>query len=198
MCLPRKSARWPQWTFQLIGTWNSAQPSSWLSQGSLPAHEHSRRIWSTRFPEDSAVQFIYLPQIRALLALNDDSKEGGASKAIELLQIAQPYDRGVPPSGAPMFIGIFYPIYVRGLAYLAAHQGSEAATEFRNILDGRNVVVSDPIGALAHLQLGRALVLSGDRTKAKAAYQDFLTLWKEADPDIPILRQAQAEYAKLQ
>jgi eukaryotic-like serine/threonine-protein kinase len=152
----------------------------------------------TRFPGDSAVQFIYLPQIRALLALNDDSKEGGASKAIELLQIARPYDQGFPPSGAPMFIGIFYPIYVRGLAYLAAHQGSDAATEFRKILDGRVVVVSDPIGALAHLQLGRALVLSGDKTKAKTAYQDFLTLWKEADPDIPILKQAQAEYAKLQ
>jgi len=151
-----------------------------------------------RFPEDSAVQFIYLPQIRALLALNDDSKEGDASKAIELLQIARPYDRGFPPSGAPMFIGIFYPIYVRGLAYLAAHQGSEAATEFRKILDGRSVVVSDPIGALAHLQLGRAFVLSGDKTKAKTAYQDFLTLWKEGDPDIPILKQAQAEYAKLQ
>ena len=102
------------------------------------------------------------------------------------------------PPALRMFIGIFYPIYVRGLAYLAAHQGAEAATEFQKILDGRNVVVSDPIGALAHLQLGRALVLSGDKTKAKTAYQDFLTLWKEADPDIPILKQAQAEYAKLQ
>jgi tetratricopeptide (TPR) repeat protein len=152
----------------------------------------------TRFPEDSAVQSIYLPQIRALLALNDDSKEGGASKAIELLQVARPYDRGIPPSGAPMFIGIFYPIYVRGLAYLAAHQGSEAATEFRKILDGRSVVVSDPIGALAHLQLARAFVLSGDKTRAKTAYQDFLTLWRDADPDIPILKQAQAEDAKLQ
>ena len=68
----------------------------------------------------------------------------------------------------------------------------------RKILDGRSVVVSDPIGALAHLQLGRAFVLSGDKTKAKTAYQDFLALWKEADPDIPILKQAQAEYAKLQ
>ena len=152
----------------------------------------------TRFPEDSAVQFIYLPQIRALLALNDDSKQGGASRSIELLQIVRPYDRGFPPSGAPMFIGIFYPIYVRGLAYLAAHQGPEAATEFQRILDGRSVVVSDPIGALAHLQLGRAFVLSGERTKAKTAYQDFLSLWREADSDIPVLQQARAEYAKLQ
>jgi hypothetical protein len=87
---------------------------------------------------------------------------------------------------------------VRGLAYLAAHEGAEAATEFRKILDGRSVVVSDPVGALAHLQLGRAFVLSGDKTGAKAAYRDFLALWKDADADIPILKQAQAEYARLQ
>ena len=76
-------------------------------------------------------------------------------------------------------------------AYLAAHQGAEAAAEFQKILDHRGIVVSDPIGALAHLQLGRAFVLSGDPTKAKTAYQDFLTLWKDADPDIPILKQAE-------
>ena len=89
-------------------------------------------------------------------------------------------------------------IYVCGLAYLAAHQGAEAAAEFQKILDGRSIVVSDPIGALAHLQLGRAFVLSGDKAKAKTAYQDFLTLWKEADPEIPILKQAKAEYVTLQ
>ena len=83
------------------------------------------------------------------------------------------------------------------MAYLAAHQGAEALTEFQKILDHRGIVIGDPIGALAHLQLGRAFVLSGDKIKAKAAYQDFLTLWKDADPDIPILRQAKAEYAKL-
>ena len=150
-----------------------------------------------RFPEDSAVQFVYLPEIRALLALTDDAKGGDASMAIELLQRARPYDQGVPPSLAPMFIGPLYPVYVRGLAYLAAHQASDAAEEFQNILDHRSIVVSDPIGALAHLQLGRAFVLSGDTTRAKTAYQDFLALWKEADPDVPILKQAQAEYAKL-
>ncbi len=85
---------------------------------------------------------------------------------------------------------------MRGQAYLAAHQGAEAAAEFQKILDHRGIVVSDPIGALAHLQLGRALALSGDKTKAKTAYQDFLTLWKDADADIPILKQARAEYAK--
>jgi Tfp pilus assembly protein PilF len=96
------------------------------------------------------------------------------------------------------FPGDLYPVCVRGLAYLAAHQGAEAAVEFQKILNHRGIVVSDPIGALAHLQLGRALALSGDKTKARAAYQDFLTLWKDADPDIPILKQAKAEYAKLQ
>jgi hypothetical protein len=87
---------------------------------------------------------------------------------------------------------------VRGLAYLTEHQGAEAAAEFQKILDHRGIVVSDPIGALAHLQLGRALAMSEDRVKAKAAYQDFLTLWKDADRDIPLLQQARAEYAKLQ
>jgi eukaryotic-like serine/threonine-protein kinase len=148
----------------------------------------------TRFPEDTAVKGFYLPAIRALLELSG----GEPSKAIDLLQVSRPYDRGVPPSIAPAFIGPFYTVYVRGLAYLAAHQGAEAAAEFQKILDGRNIVVSDPIGALAHLQLGRAFALSGDKTKAKAAYQDFLTLWKDADPGIPILQQAKTEYAKLQ
>ena len=81
---------------------------------------------------------------------------------------------------------------------MAAHQYAEAVAEFQKILDHRGIVGADPIGALAHLQLGRAFVFSGDKIKAKAAYQDFLTLWKDADPDIPILRQAKAEYARLQ
>jgi tetratricopeptide (TPR) repeat protein len=139
-----------------------------------------------------------LPTIRALLALNDDSKAGGASKAIELLQLARPYDRGVPPSVAPMFIGPLYTIYVRGVAYLAAHQAPEAAAEFQKLLDHREIVVSDPIGALAHLQLGRAYALSRDKIQAKAAYQDFLNLWKDADTNIPILSEAKSEYRELQ
>jgi hypothetical protein len=86
---------------------------------------------------------------------------------------------------------------VRGEAYLAAHQGSEAAAEFQKILDQRGVVQNEPIGALAHLQIGRAYAMQGDTAKAKAAYQDFLSLWKDADPDIPILIVAKSEYAKL-
>jgi hypothetical protein len=87
---------------------------------------------------------------------------------------------------------------VRGEAYLAAHRGAEAAAEFQKILDHRGIVVSDPVGALARLELGRAYALSGDKTRARHAYQDFLTLWKDADPEIPILKQAQAEYSKLE
>src|SRR5437879_12519550 len=86
------------------------------------------------------------------------------------------------------------PVYVRREAYLAAHQGKEAAAEFQRILDHRGIVLNEPIGALAHLQLGRAYSLQGDTAKARAAYQDFLTLWKDADPDIPVFKEAKAEY----
>jgi len=149
-----------------------------------------------RFPEDTRVQFTYAPTLRALLALNRSQP----SKAVELLQTAIPYECGSPTEGGSEYLlgaGNLYPAYVRGLAYLAAHQGADAAGEFQKILDHRGIVVTDPIGALAHLQLGRAYALSGDKTKAKSAYQEFLTLWKDADPDIPIPKQAQAEYANL-
>ena len=147
-----------------------------------------------RFPEDTSVQFNYLPALRALFALNHNEPQ----KAIEMLQIAVPYELAVPGVDFNAFFGGFYPVYVRGEAYLAAHQGAEAAAEFRKILDHRGIVGCDPIGALAHLQLGRAFALSGEKAKAKSAYQDFLALWKDADLDIPILKQAQAEYANLQ
>jgi DNA-binding winged helix-turn-helix (wHTH) protein/tetratricopeptide (TPR) repeat protein len=141
-----------------------------------------------RFPEDTVVRYGYLPVLRARIALN----RGEASKAIELLQVAVPYELG-----ARQTLGALYPIYVRGEAHLAAHHGAEAAIEFQKILDHRGVVGSEPIGALAHLQLGRAFALTGDKAKAKTAYENFFTLWKDADPDVPILKQARAEYAKL-
>jgi tetratricopeptide (TPR) repeat protein/predicted Ser/Thr protein kinase len=147
----------------------------------------------TRFPEDTAVRFAYLPVLGALLALN----HGEPAKAIELLQIAVPYEMGSPPSCFFGFFGAFYPVYVRGQANLAIHKGAEAALEFQKVLNHRGIVVSDPIGALARLQLGRALRMSGDKAKAKAAYEDFLALWKVADAGIPILEQAKAEYAML-
>ena len=86
---------------------------------------------------------------------------------------------------------------MRGESYLAAHRGKDAAAEFQKILDHRGIVWNAPIGALAHLGLGRAYALSGDKTRAKIAYQDFLTLWRDADPDVPVLKQATAEYGKL-
>jgi tetratricopeptide (TPR) repeat protein len=146
-----------------------------------------------RFPEDTPVQFEYLPILHALSAL----ARRAPSDAIERLQRALPYDFALPGTG---FVGKFgggYPAYVRGQAYLAAGRGQEAAAEFQKILNHRGVVFADPIGALAHLQLGRANVLSGDVIKAKSAYQDFLTLWRDADRDIPVLKQARAELAKL-
>jgi serine/threonine protein kinase len=148
----------------------------------------------TRFPEDTSVKFNYLPTVRALLALN----HGDPAKAIELLQVAVPYELGQPRSTQTGFFGALYPIYARGQAYLAARQGAEAAKEFQKILDRPGIRVGDPIGVLAHVQLGRAYAMQGDTTKAKGAYQDFLNLWKDADPDIPILKQAKGEYAKLQ
>ena len=147
-----------------------------------------------RFGEDTAVKFSYLPTLRALLALNN----GAPSRAVEVLQIAAPYDLGAPRSSYHGIFGPLYPVYFRGQAFLAAHQGAQAAAEFQKILDHRGIVVSDPIGALARLQLGRAFVLLGDKAKAKTAYQNFLTLWKNADPDIPVLKQAKQEYARLQ
>lgn len=152
---------------------------------------------SKRFPEDSRVRFLYLPVLRALLALN----HGQASKAIEELQTAIPYELGTPSEGGSEFLlgsTNLYPAYVRGLAYLAAHQGPQATAEFQKILDYRGIVLCDPIGALARLQLGRTYALAGDKTKARLAYQDFLTLWKDADGGIPVLKQAKTEYAKLQ
>ena len=145
------------------------------------------------FPEDTSVKFNYLPVVHAFLALN----HGDPAKAIELLQVSVPYELGTPRSGIQGFFGALYPIYVRGQAYLAARQGAEAAGEFQKILDHRGIMVADPVWALAHLQIGRAYAMQGDTSKAKTAYQDFLTLWKDADPDIPILKQAKAEYAKL-
>jgi eukaryotic-like serine/threonine-protein kinase len=145
------------------------------------------------FPEDISVRFSYIPSIRALLALNRREP----TKAVELLEVSSPYELGAPHSSMHGFFGAMYPVYVRGMAYLAEQQGQEAAAEFQKILDHPGIVVSDPIGALARLQLGRAYVMSGDRIRAKSAYQDFLNLWKDADPEIPIVKQAKAEYGKL-
>jgi len=142
--------------------------------------------------EDTFTQFNYLPTLRALWAL----KRGDSSGAIELLQNAARYELGVGSNATGLY-GILSPVYVRGQAYLQAHRYAEAAGEFQRILDYPGVVFTDPVGAMARWQLARAFSMSGDTAKAKAAYHDFLTLWKDADRDIPILIQAEAEYARL-
>ncbi len=144
-----------------------------------------------RFPEDTMVQSIYLPTIRAAVTLQG----GSSTKAIEALVPVAPYELGSP---AQTLTFALYPIYLRGEAYLAAHQGSAAVAEFQKILDHPGVVGNEPIGALAHLGLARAYALSGDSVKTRTAYQNFFALWKDADPDIPILKEAKAEYTKLQ
>ena len=147
-----------------------------------------------RFPEDTFVNFTYAPVLRAFSALG----RGKPAESVERLEIARPYELAVNGLNFPNFtLGGLYSAYVRGEAFIGGGRYAEAVAEFKKILDHRGIIGLDPIGALAHLQLGRAYVLSGDTTKAKAAYQDFLALWKNADPDIPVLKQASAEYAKL-
>jgi len=146
-----------------------------------------------RFPEDTTVQFNYLPTLRAKLALDHSNPQ----LALELLSANVPFELGLPSASYYNWPNL-YPVYVRGEAYLAAHQGDQAATEFEKILDHRGIVLNEPIGVLAHLGLARAYFLQGDMVKSRAAYQDFLTLWRDADPDIPVLKAARSEYAKLQ
>jgi tetratricopeptide (TPR) repeat protein len=143
-----------------------------------------------RFPQNTAVQTRYLPMARSALALNS----GNAQAALDALSVAAPYELGHTNED---FTFALYPIYLRGQAYLAAKNGAAAAGEFQKILDHAGIVGNEPIGALAHLGLGRAYALSGDSAKAKSAYQDFFALWKNADPDVPLLAQANAEFAKL-
>jgi eukaryotic-like serine/threonine-protein kinase len=143
---------------------------------------------SRRYPKDPQL----VPSARAQLALDRHD----AAKAIEILDFTTPYELGT--RGQWGVAVALYPSYLRGEAYLATQQGDQAALEFEKIIEHRGLVLNDPIGALAHFQSGRAYAMSGDTAKAKAAYHGFLTLWKDADPDIPILKQAKAEYARLQ
>jgi Flp pilus assembly protein TadD len=154
-----------------------------------------------RFPQDTVVRFNYLPTLRAQIALNG----GHPSRAIEVLEASAPYELGTPDGyGFPQEL---LPVYVRGEAFLAAHRGPEAAAEFQKILNHRGVVQNEPIGALAHLGLARAYAMQAEavsddnrpelRAKARSAYENFLSLWKEADPNIPLLAQVHAEYDRL-
>jgi Flp pilus assembly protein TadD len=144
-----------------------------------------------RYPEDTIVQFNYLPTIHAAIAL----AQNAPGKAIADLQAASPYEMGNP---AQTILLNLYPVYLRGLAYLSAHQGAQAAAEFQKIIDHPGLAFPETIASLAHLGLARARAFSGDKPGARKAYQDFLALWQHADPGIPILQQAKSEYAKLQ
>jgi tetratricopeptide (TPR) repeat protein/predicted Ser/Thr protein kinase len=143
-----------------------------------------------RFPEATSMQFHFLPMIRGAMAIHD----GNGAKAMEAFAVGAPYEMGHPQF---MYQLRLYPVYLHGLACLAARDGAQAAVEFQKIINHRGAVLNEPIGALAHLGLGRAYILAGDSTKARTAYQDFFALWKNADPDVPVLKQAKAEYAKL-
>jgi tetratricopeptide (TPR) repeat protein len=142
------------------------------------------------FPLNTLVQRYWLPTIRAAVALEHKNP----NRAIELLSPASTTELGEPTATLAVFL---CPVYLRGESYLMLHDGGAAAAEFQKFIDHRGLVVNFPWGALARLGLARAYTMQGDTAKAKPAYQDFLTLWKDADPDIPILKQAKAEYAKL-
>jgi tetratricopeptide (TPR) repeat protein/predicted Ser/Thr protein kinase len=143
------------------------------------------------YPSETVLKVYWLPTLRAALDLNANN----STQALESLEAAAPYELGEPQQ---FQLGTMYPAYIRGLAYLAAHNGTAAAGQFQRILDHPGITVNFPLGALAHLQLGRAYAMSGDTAKARTAYQDFLNLWKAADPDVPVLKEAKEEYAKLQ
>jgi serine/threonine protein kinase/tetratricopeptide (TPR) repeat protein len=143
------------------------------------------------YPAQTVLKVYWLPAIKAAIELNANNP----AQALVFLEAAAPYELGQPPQ---LQVGTLYPAYLRGQAYLAARNSNSAAAEFQKFLDHRGIVVNFPLGALAHLQLGRAYAMSGDTGKARTAYQDFFALWKGADPDIPILKEAKSEYAKLQ
>ncbi len=151
-----------------------------LTQASAIADELTKR-----FPLDTTSVNLWVPMIRAQVEL----ARGSPAKVVELLQPTVPYELG--------WDARMWPIYIRGQAYLKAKQGPEAAAEFQKILDHRAICITSPLCPLSHLQLGRARAMAGDNGGARTAYQDFLALWKDGDPDVPILKEAKAEYAKL-
>jgi eukaryotic-like serine/threonine-protein kinase len=140
------------------------------------------------FPLDTMIQAYWLPTIQAQVALSRDQ----FTQAIGKLQAASWCELGGTSTPSTM-----YPVYIRGQAYLRAGQGGAAAAEFQKFIEHRGIVVNFPLGALAHLALGRAYALENDKAKARGAYQDFFALWREADSNIPILKQAKSEYKKL-
>jgi tetratricopeptide (TPR) repeat protein len=146
-----------------------------------------------RYPEDTFVQYSYLPVLRAQMELT----KGNPTQAVDQLQKSLSYELAIDSLSFDLYTGRLYSAYLRGEAWLALHRGTEAAAEFQKIVEHPGLMSVDPLGALVNLQLGRAYRLSGDRQKAVSAYEKFLALWKNADPDVPIFRQAKGEYSRL-
>ena len=159
---------------------------------SFKAHEMAEDL-AKRFPRDTLIVGYWLPTINAAVEIN----RRNPSRAIEVVQVAAPYELG---ESYPQFQvgGSMYPVYLRAQAYLLLHRGGEAAAEFQKIIDHRGILMNCPLGALAHLGLARAYALQGQIAKSRSSYQDFFNLWMDADSDIPVLKQAKAEYTKLE
>jgi tetratricopeptide (TPR) repeat protein len=156
--------------------------------GDSPAAEQLAAELGKAYPEDTLIQNYWLPTVRAAIELN----QGNSARAVEVLQ-----SMGSRELGQPAFAILMHPVYVRGEAFLAAGKGAEAAAEFQKIIDHHGLVQNDPIGALAHFQLGRAYAMQGKIPEARGAYEDFLNLWKDADAELPVLKEAKAEYVRL-
>ena len=165
---------------------------AWARIGDAQQAQRTADDLARRFPLNTTINRYWLPAVYASIEMNRNNP----AKALELLQTTSQYQFGTP---LPQFEvgGSLYPVYVRGQAYLSLHQGEQAAAEFQKFLDHRGVALNSPLAALAHLQLGRAYTLAGNTSKARDAYLQFLTLWKDADPDIPVLKAAKAEYVNL-
>src|SRR5271157_2014149 len=160
--------------------------------GDVDRAKHIADDLAERFPLNTVINHYWLPAIYASIEIRRDNP----AKALDILKTTEPYELGTP---LPQFEvgGSLYPVYIRGSVYLSLNKGKEAAAEFQKFLDQRGVAVNCPLAALAHLQLGRAYALAGDSIKARSSYQEFFALWKDADPDIPVLRQAKAEYRQI-
>jgi eukaryotic-like serine/threonine-protein kinase len=180
-------AKYPTREMQVLGALGFAR------SGNPARAEQMADDLAKRYPSDTVVNRYWLPTIRGAIEIDRNNP----AKAVEVLAASVPYELGNPSpqceAGAYL-----YPVYIRGESYLLLREGEKAAGEFQKFVSHPGITVNCPLGALARLQLGRAYALSGDAPKARTAYLDFLTLWKDADPNVPVLKQAKAEYAKLQ
>jgi hypothetical protein len=143
------------------------------------------------YGSNSVLKLYWLPTVKAAIELS----KGDSAQVFRILEAAAPYELGSPP---PLQVGTLYPAYLRGQAYLLAHNGNAAAAEFQKLRDHGGIVVNFVTASVAHLQIARAFAMAGDAAKAKAAYQGFVSSWREADADIPVLKEAKAEFAKVQ